>query len=244
MGPTLILLYGIVAYLIAMASVAYAIGFIGNLWVPKSIDSGPLVPLGEALTINVLLLGLFAIQHSGMARRGFKKAWTAIVPEAIERSTYVLLSGILLWLLYWQWRPITDEIWRIDNPIGSTLLQAIYFFGWGTVLLSTFLISHTDLFGLKQVSDHWRGKETTAPEFRAPLLYKIVRHPIYFGFLLAFWATPIMTAGHLLFAVATTGYMLVGIFLEERDLVATFGDTYRRYRERVSMLIPWPPRRS
>lgn len=244
MGRILILLYGIVAYLIAMASVAYAIGFIGNFWVPKSIDSGPSFPLGEALTVNVLLLGLFAVQHSGMARRPFKKAWTAILPAQIERSTYVLLSGILLWLLYWQWRPITDEIWRIDNPIGFTLLQATYFFGWGIVLLSTFLISHADLFGLKQVFDHWLGKETAAPEFRAPFLYKIVRHPIYFGFLLAFWATPVMTAGHLFFAVAITAYMLIGIFLEERDLAATFGDTYRRYRERVSMLIPWPPRRS
>jgi protein-S-isoprenylcysteine O-methyltransferase Ste14 len=244
MGPVVILLYGIIAYAIAMASFAYAIGFVGDYWVPKSIDSGPGAPLGEALVINVLLLGLFAVQHSGMARRGFKKAWTAIVPEPIERSTYVLLSGLILWLLYWQWRPIPDEIWRVDNQMGSVLLQAVYFLGWGIVLLSTFLISHTELFGLKQVSEHWLGKQAAVPEFRTPFLYKVVRHPIYFGFLLAFWATPVMTVGHLLFAVATTGYMVIGLLLEERDLVAIFGETYQSYRKQVSMLIPWPPRRS
>lgn len=244
MGRIAILFYGITAYVIALASIAYAIGFVGNLWVPKSIDDGPLVPLGEALTVNVLLLGLFAVQHSGMARQGFKKRWTAIVPEPIERSTYVLISGALLWLLFWQWQPLTDEIWRIDNPIGSALLYAVYFIGWGIVLLSTFLINHADLFGLGQVADHWMGKEPKGLEFRTPLLYKVVRHPIYLGFVLAFWATPVMTVGHLLFAVATTGYILIGIFLEERDLVATFGDTYRSYRERVSMLLPWSPRKS
>jgi protein-S-isoprenylcysteine O-methyltransferase Ste14 len=243
MGPVLILLYGIVAYLIAMASIAYAIGFVGNYWVPKSIDSGSVGPLGEALVVNVLLLGVFAIQHSGMARRGFKKALTAIVSEPIERSTYVLLSALVLWLLYWQWRPITDEIWRVDTQIGSTLLQAVYFIGWGIVLLSTFLISHADLFGLKQVADHWLGKDAAEPEFKTPALYKIVRHPIYLGFILAFWATPVMTLGHLLFAVGTTGYILIGIFLEERDLVTSFGESYETYRKRVSMLIPWPPRR-
>jgi len=244
MGPVVILLFGIIAYLIAMASVAYAIGFVANYWVPKSIDSGSVGPLGEALVVNVLLLSLFAVQHSGMARRGFKKAWTAIVPEPIERSTYVLLSGLVLWLLCWQWRPITDEIWRVDNPIGSTLLQAVYFLGWGIVLLSTFLIGHADLFGLKQVSDHWLGREATAPEFKTAALYKIVRHPMYLGLILAFWATPLMTLGHLLFAVVTTGYILIGIFLEERDLVTTFGESYETYRKRVSMLIPWPPRQS
>ena len=243
MGPVVVLVYGIFAYLVAMASVAYAIGFVGNLWVPKSIDSGPAASLGEALAADVLLLGLFAVQHSGMARRGFKKVWTSIIPEPIERSTYVLLSGFLLWLLFWQWRPMTEEIWRVDNPLGSALLQAVYFLGWGIVLLSTFLISHANLFGLKQVTDHWMGKAPPAPEFQTPLLYKSVRHPIYFGFLLAFWATPVMTMGHLLFAVATTGYILIGIFFEERDLTATFGETYARYRQRFSMLIPWPPRR-
>lgn len=243
MGQVIVLVYGIFAYLVAMASVAYAIGFVGNLWVPKSIDTGVLAPFGEALAVNVLLLGLFAVQHSGMARRGFKKVWTSIIPEPTERSTYVLLSGLLLWLLFWQWRSMTEEIWHVDNSIGSALLQAVYFLGWGIVLLSTFLISHADLFGLKQVAGHWLGKEAAAPEFQTPLLYKTVRHPIYLGFLLAFWATPIMTMGHLLFAVATTGYILIGIFLEERDLIATFGETYQQYRQRVSMLIPWPPRR-
>lgn len=243
MGRVIFLLYGIVAYLIAFASILYAIGFVGNYWVPKSIDGGPVGPLGEALIVNVLLLGLFAIQHSGMARRGFKTAWTAVLPEPIERSTYVLLSGLVLWLLFWQWRPIPDEIWRVDNPIGSSLLQAVYFLGWGILFVSTFLISHTDLFGLKQVSDHWFGKDATEPEFKSPALYKIVRHPIYLGLILAFWATPVMTLGHLLFAVGTTGYILIGIFLEERDLVTTFGESYENYRKRVSMLIPWPPRR-
>ena len=242
MGPVVMLLYGIIAYLIAMASLAYAIGFVGNYWVPKSIDSRSVGPLGEALVVNVLLLGLFAVQHSGTARRGFKEAWTAIVPQPIERSTYVLLSGLVLWLLYWQWRPIADEIWRVDNPIGSTLLQAVYFLGWGIAFLSTFLINHAHLFGLKQVSGHWFGKEATAPEFKTLALYKIVRHPIYLGTILAFWATPVMTLGHVLFAVATTGYILIGIFLEERDLVATFGESYETYRKRISMLIPWPPR--
>lgn len=244
MGRAIFLLYGVIAYLVAFASIVYAIGFVGNYWVPKSIDNGPVAPLGEALTVNILLLGLFAVQHSTMARRGFKKAWTAIVPEPIERSTYVLVSGLVLWLLFWQWRPITDEIWRVDNAIGSTLLQTVYFLGWGIMFLSTFLISHTDLFGLKQVHNYWLGKETTAPELMTPSLYKAVRHPIYFGLILAFWATPVMTLGHLLFAVATTGYILIGIFLEERDLVATFGESYEAYRKRVSMLIPWPPRQS
>jgi len=243
MSPVVILLYGIVAYLIAMASAAYGIGFVGNHWVPKSIDSGPVGPLGEALVVDVMLLGLFAVQHSGMARRAFKKALTAIVPEPMERSTYVLLSGLVLWLLYWQWRPMTDEIWRVDKPIWSTVLQAVYFLGWGIVLWSTFLVGHAYLFGLKQVSDHWLGKDVKEPEFRTPALYKIVRHPIYFGFILAFWATPVMTLGHFLLAGGATGYILVGTFLEERDLVATFGETYETYRKRVSMLIPWPPRR-
>lgn len=238
MRPVVILLYGIIAYSIAMASLAYAIGFVGNYWVSKSIDSGPLAPLWEAFAVNILLLGLFAVQHSGMARRGFKRAWTTVVPEPIERSTYVLLSGLVLWLIYWQWRPIADEIWRVDNPIGSTLLQAVYFLGWGIAFLSTFFINHAHLFGLKQVS--YLGK-ATAPEFKTLALYKIVRHPIYLGIILAFWATPVMTVGHLLFAVATTGYILIGIVLEERDLVATFGASYEAYRKRVSMLIPWPP---
>jgi protein-S-isoprenylcysteine O-methyltransferase Ste14 len=242
MGRLAILIYGIVAYVIAMASVAYAIGFVGNLWVPKSIDSGAPVPLSEALIVNVLLLGLFAVQHSGMARRGFKTAWTAIVPEPIERSTYVLITALILWLLYWQWRPIADEIWRIDDPTASALLYATYFIGWGIVLLSTFLINHLDLSGLKQVVDHWRGTRSAPPEFQTPFLYRFVRHPLYLGFVLAFWATPVMTVGHLLFAAATTGYILIGINLEERDLVAAFGDTYRSYRRRVAMLIPWPPR--
>ena len=242
MGRLATLLYGIASYAIALASLVYAIGFVGNLWVPKSIDTGVAAPFGVALLVNVLLLGLFAIQHSLMARPAFKAWWTSIIPQPIERSTYVLLSGLILWLLFWQWRPMTDIIWRVDSELLSTLLWIIFFAGWAIVVGSTFLISHTDLFGLRQVYDHWSNSDTEAPAFKTPLLYKIVRHPIYFGMLLAFWATPVMTVGHLLFALATTGYIVIGALLEERDLVTAFGEAYKEYQNRVSMLIPWWPK--
>lgn len=243
MQRTAALIYGITAYLIAMVSLVYAIGFVGDLWVPKSIDSGASVPIAEAVAVDLLLLGLFAVQHSVMARQGFKARWSAVLPQPIERSTYVLLSGLLLLLLFWQWRPIAGEVWRVDNPIGASVLHALFFIGWGIVVASTFLIDHADLFGLKQVAEYWLAKRVHAHEFRTPLFYKFVRHPIYFGFLLAFWATPVMTTGHLLFAVATTAYILIGVRLEERDLVANFGDAYRSYRTRVPMLLPWPWRK-
>ena len=235
--------YGIVAYLVSIVSILYGIGFVGNTFVPESLDSGEPGPVAEALIINMLLLGLFAIQHSVMARQGFKRWWTRFVPASVERSTYVLLASLVLLLLYWQWRPILDPVWTVENPIAVTALRAIFWLGWGTALLSTFLISHLELFGLSQVFARLCSRELPPPVFTTPSLYRRVRHPLYLSFLLAFWATPVMTAGHLLFAGATTAYILVAIQLEERDLIHFFGDQYRRYRKEVAMLIPLPKRR-
>ena len=244
MGGFIALIYGGLCYVLFLLTFLYAIGFVGNMVVPKSIDTGIATPLGLALTIDIVLLGLFAIQHSVMARPAFKRWWTQFVPSAVERSTYVLLSSLVLILLYWQWRPIPMVIWSVANPVGAQILFAIFWLGWGIVLVSTFLINHFDLFGLQQVYAHWQGKRAEAPSFRTPLFYKFVRHPIYFGFLLAFWATPMMTAGHLLFAIATTGYIFIGILLEEHDLVSFHGEAYVRYRQSVSMIVPLPPKKS
>ncbi|HET7730081.1 MAG TPA: isoprenylcysteine carboxylmethyltransferase family protein [Usitatibacter sp.] len=233
------LAYGIAAYLVFLATFLYAIGFVGNILVPTSIDVGRAGPLWEALAVDLLLLALFAVQHSVMARRSFKRWWTTIVPAAVERSTFVLASSAALALLLWQWRPIPEPVlWQVTDPLGAALLQGVFWLGWGVLLVSTFLINHFELFGLRQVYANWSKRPIPEPTFHTPLFYRYVRHPIYVGFLLAFWATPVMTAGHLLFSIATTGYVLIGIWFEERDLVAQFGDRYRAYRGQVGMLLP------
>ena len=231
-------IYGIFAYVIFLPTFLYAIGFIGNLGVPKSIDSGLTTTLPEAIGVNLALLGVFAIQHSVMARPGFKRLWTRIVPPAIERSTYVLLASLVLILLFWQWRPIPALIWTVTDPRGILALQVIFWLGWLILLMSTFLLNHFELFGLQQVFTSAAKGDLPTPQFRTPLFYRYVRHPLYLGFLISFWATPVMSAGHLLFSAGASGYILVGIWFEERDLIAVFGDRYRRYREQVGMLLP------
>ena len=233
----LILVYGVVCYAIFLVTFLYAIGFVGGIGVPKSIDSTPTLGLGAAVAINLLLLGVFALQHSVMARPAFKRAWTRIVPEAAERSTYVLFSSLALILLYWQWQPMGLVVWQVDNAFGRVLLYAGFAFGWSLVFVSTLLLNHFDLFGLRQVWLQFRGRPYTDLPFKTPGLYRIVRHPLYVGWFFAFWCTPTMTAAHFVFALMTTVYILIAIRLEERDLVAALPE-YAEYRRRVPMIVP------
>jgi protein-S-isoprenylcysteine O-methyltransferase Ste14 len=232
-------LYGMASYLVFFVTILYAIGFVMGLVVPKGIDTGTTSSMTEAIVVNLLLMSLFAVQHSVMARKGFKAWWTKYVPKPIERSTYVLAASSCLLLLFWQWRPIPAVMWQVDDPDLAVAVAMLSLTGWVLVFTSTFLINHFELFGVSQVANHLVDKEVPAPQFRTPLLYKFVRHPIYLGFIIAFWAAPVMTVGHLMFAAVTTAYILVGIWLEERDLIEMFGDQYREYKQRVSMLIPW-----
>jgi protein-S-isoprenylcysteine O-methyltransferase Ste14 len=232
-------LYGAVAYFTFFGTILYAIGFVSGFIVPKTIDTGAPSPTGVALAVNLVLMSLFAVQHSVMARKPFKQWWTQYIPKSIERSTYVLLSSLALLLLFWQWRPMPAIVWQIEEPEMATVITGVSLLGWVIVFTSTFLINHFELFGLHQVANNLTGREMPTPTFRTPLYYKFVRHPLYLGFIIAFWAAPTMTVGHLLFAAVTTAYIFVGIMLEERDLIDLFGDEYRSYKRRVSMLVPW-----
>lgn len=243
MSRFLTLSYGAFAYLVFLAVFLYSIGFVGDLVVPRTVDHGLTAPLTEAVLVDALLLGLFAVQHSVMARPAFKRWWTRFVPTPIERSTYVLLASLVLALMFWQWRTIPAVVWDVAWAPGRAVLWVLFALGWVTVLVSTFLINHFDLFGLRQVYLAWRGTPYTQLRFRTSMLYRAVRHPIMLGFIVAFWATPTMTVGHLLFAGATTAYILVAIQLEERDLAADLGEQYRDYRTRVPMLVPGLHRR-
>lgn len=247
MGKISALIYALLCYAVFFLAFLYAIGFVagpvGGFGVPKAIDDGPPVSLLTALMVDTLLLGVFAVQHSVMARPAFKVVWTKIVPKPVERSTYVLFASLALVLLFWQWRPVAAPIiWRVTTPILADVIWGLFGLGWLIVLTSTFLINHFDLFGLRQVWTYVRNGETPPADFRTPFFYRVVRHPLYVGFIMAFWAAPVMSAGHLLFAFATTVYILIAIQLEEHDLIGVFGDRYRTYQKTVSMIIPAPPR--
>lgn len=235
---SLVLGYGALAYLIFLGTFLYAIGFVSQFVVPKTIDSGTTASPLRAMIVNLGLLTLFAVQHSGMARQGFKFLFARFASPALERSTYVLLASSCLILLFWLWQPITAVVWHTESPALASVAVAGGFLGWLIVLYSTCLISHFELFGLTQVVSHFAGRLAEPIKFKTPGLYRLIRHPIYLGFIIAFWSTPTMTAGHVLFAAVTTSYIFVGIWLEERDLVGLFGDEYRRYKQKVAMLLP------
>jgi protein-S-isoprenylcysteine O-methyltransferase Ste14 len=237
------LAYGLLAYAGFFGAFVYMIGFVEGFFVPRTVDSGPPASLAFALAVDCGWFVLFAIQHSGMARASFKRRWTRVVPARAERSTYVLASAVMLLLLYALWRPIPSEVWRIDAPAARSAIVALSLAGWTLVLLASFAIDHFELFGLRQVFDAARGREPAEPVFRTPGPYRIVRHPLYLGFLIAFWSTPTMSVGHLVFALGMTGYLFIGMHFEERDLMRTFGDEYRSYRQRVPALFPTFTRR-
>lgn len=244
MKRILYLLYGVISYFAFFGTILYAIGFVGNLVVPKTIDGAATTPLYFGLLTNASLLLLFALQHSIMARPAFKNWWTRIIPAPLERSTFVLLSSLCLMLMMWQWQPLGGLVWSIENQLVKTTMLVVYFLGWGIVFVSTFLINHFDLFGLRQVWLYFIGKPYTQLPFRLPFFYRFVRHPLYLGFLIAFWVTPVMTTAHLLFAVLTTGYILTAIQFEEKDLISHFGEKYRNYKKWAPMLIPFSKRKS
>jgi len=241
MKRVVILIYGLVCYVVFFATFLYAIWFVYTLDKPAG---GATRPLLERLLINAGLLSVFALQHSVMARQGFKRVWTRVIPEPAERSTYVLLASLALLLLIRFWQPLLSPIWTVENPVGRSVLHGLFWLGWGIVLVTTFLIDHFELFGVKQVWSSYTGRHHEPMAFRSPGPYKIVRHPLYLGFIIAFWSAPDMTAGHLLFAIMTTAYILVAIQLEERDLIHFYGEKYRSYRSSVSMLIPWPRKKA
>lgn len=243
MSRWFVLVYGAVAYLIFLASFLYAVGFVGGFLVPKDIDSGPAGATAPALLVNLGLLSLFAVQHSVMARPAFKRWWTRIIPAVLERSTYVLASSLILFLLFWLWQPLPSAVWQVTQPWAAGALWVVFGIGWFIVLVSTFLINHFDLFGLRQVVLYFMERPSTAVPFQTPWLYRVVRHPIMLGFLIAFWAIPMMTQGHLLFAAAVTVYVLIALQLEEGDLRAYHGEAYAAYQRQVRMLLPLPRRR-
>jgi methanethiol S-methyltransferase len=232
--------YGVAAYVLFLATFLYLVGFVGAIVVPRNVDHGIAAPIGQAVAVNVALLGVFGVQHSVMARPAFKRWWMRIVPHSIERSTYVWLTNAALLLLYWQWRTMPAVIWHVGPSAGRAALWALFWLGWATGLASTFMTDHFDLFGLRQAYLAWREKPYTELGFRSRLMYRLVRHPLMLGLVIAFWSAPTMTAGHLLFAVGMTGYILIAIQLEERDLVAALGNQYRDYRREVPMLLPHP----
>jgi methanethiol S-methyltransferase len=244
MKRILFLTYGVLCYGIFFGTYCYAVGFVTNLVVPTGLDSKPTASFGHALLINLGMLVLFALQHSIMARPAFKKWWTTIIPEPIERSTYVLLSSICMILLFMYWQPMGGIVWSVESEIGYWILNAISLLGFGIVLISTFLINHFDLFGLRQVWLYFTGRKYIHLPFKTPFFYQYVRHPLYLGWMIAFWAAPVMTLAHFIFAAICTGYMLTAIRFEERDLVQVFGEKYIRYREDAPMLIPFTRRKN